>query len=90
MQHFELIINSVIDKYKLEVDAKYPNNYFGNDSYNRNQFCILNREIMAQEIKQRMIDCNDVNINVNDPIIKTAVVVALNNFSNYCNNHGRL
>ena len=87
MENYERIINDVIDKYKKEVDEKFPNLYLWEDTNNRENFCLFNRDIMGEQIKEAI---KEHNIDINNDIIKTAVVVALNKFSDYCSSRGRL
>ena len=81
--NYQIIIDEVITKHKKEVDKLYPSFSF-EDGHKREQYHANKSEIIASEIKQKMID--NSNIDVEDLTVRQSVINSINRFRDYCIN----
>lgn len=81
MKDYSVVIDSVIEKYRNELNNLHPKATFPNEIELRHQYSLNNRDKMNQEIKSLM---KDENIDIEDIKIRQAIINALNLFAQYC------
>ena len=81
MKDYSVVIESIIGKYRTELNNLYPKAYYAEEINSRTQYASNNRDKMSLEIKSSMIE---QGIDIEDIKIRQSIINALNLFYQYC------